>query len=300
MGGMTSLRPRARAFYDAMIASYGDALATSEGTHLEAVIFATARAFGVAAKIIGRANNAIFPSRMYEVLEDREQELGIIPPAGATITERCAVLKSRLAFTTGVTGTALRNALLVILADDFLGLYNDTPATAQTFPTTIAGKELNLVAPTTPRKILRLTEPVLFTGSPVSISYEMIRGDIRSTNLLAGDRLAVDCGQLGLEETVVVSSVVENFLTATFQVAHSAGAVCTTAPYPAWRSTKRHTLIGLSTSAATDPQTRRAVDEELERRMRAVSTWSICDSSGPFKIGIGLLGVTPFGAVEFS
>jgi len=74
----------------------------------------------------------------------------------------------------------------------------------------------------------------------------------------------------------------------------------TTAPFPYWVSSKRHNVIVLKAAAAADPEKRRQVNELLGRMLRGVSTWDIAAEStpghaGPFKVGEGLLGVTPIG-----
>lgn len=299
MPGLTSLPPRARRFYEAMRAAYGDELDTSDGSHLEAVLFATARALGVAQKMLDRGGN-VLASKMYEQLEDREAELGIIPGPNDTVVGRADELRQRLALPTGVSEVALRNALAELLGADYVGLLITTAAAAVWYPTGITGKELNLRAPEIPRKLVQLTGAVSFVGVPVSVTYDLLRGDSRGTALLAGDMLAVDCGALGLEETVEVESTADGSFTATFQLAHSAGAVCTTAPYPSWRTSKRHTMVGLTAEAASNGETRRRTNEHLARRMRAVSTWDVTDGDGPFKVGTGLIGITPIGDVEIS
>jgi len=72
--------------------------------------------------------------------------------------------------------------------------------------------------------------------------------------------------------------------------------------YPYWTSSKRHSLVVLTASAAADPEKRRKVHELMGRLARGVSTWDIAAESapgfaGPFRVGEGRLGMTPIGTV---
>src|SRR5262249_11391681 len=94
------------------------------------------------------------------------------------------------------------------------------------------------------------------------------------------------------------------FFEAQFALAHDDGVFVTTMPYPLWASTKRHALIVLTSAAAADPEKRRRVHNLMRKIARGVSTWSICDggagkTNGPFRVGVGRLGVTTIGAVPF-
>jgi hypothetical protein len=64
-------------------------------------------------------------------------------------------------------------------------------------------------------------------------------------------------------------------LEATFNNPHSAGALASNMAYPYWLSTKRFNLVVLEATAAADPETRRKINELLDRMVRAVSTWAI-------------------------
>jgi hypothetical protein len=90
-------------------------------------------------------------------------------------------------------------------------------------------------------------------------------------------------------------------LTATFTKPHPTGAVLLAGDWPYWHSTKRTALVVLSETAAEDPEARRKVNEQLARQAREVSRWQIAGGSsggaGPFKVGVGKLGVTPIGTI---
>jgi hypothetical protein len=111
---------------------------------------------------------------------------------------------------------------------------------------------------------------------------------------------------VGIEERVTILAVDTTAKTVAINatIPHGFDVVGFTHPYPAWRSTKRHSLVVLSVSAAADPEKRRKVNELMQRMARTVSTWDICAGSGssttgPFTVGGGLLGITTIGAVSF-
>jgi hypothetical protein len=138
---------------------------------------------------------------------------------------------------------------------------------------------------------------------------------VTSLRATVGDDIVVDAGNPDLAEvvTVTATSIVAGSpayraLTAVFTKPHAAGAVCVIGDWPYWHSTKRTSLVILAEAAAEDQETRRKVNDLMGRMAREVSRWAIAGgsgsygvggSAGPFKIGVGKIGVTPLGTVSF-
>lgn len=148
----------------------------------------------------------------------------------------------------------------------------------------------------------------LYTSAPpiVEVAYENWNRTTTEVDLVAGDILCIDPGNLGLTERVEVLSVREEdgvrYFSARFTKTHSAGVYVTTGPMPIWTNTKRHVLLVVTAAAAVDPKLVRRVHAELTRIMRAPTTWAIVQPTtpgaatvGPFTIGA--TAGSPLGAV---
>ncbi len=94
---------------------------------------------------------------------------------------------------------------------------------------------------------------------------------------------------------------------ATFANAHDVGATVTTGNFPYWWSTQRFYLIIVQSAAALDPETRRRVNEFMDRLARAGSGWAIVQPTsttstggtvGPLTVGAGMATI-PLGTFTY-
>lgn len=145
------------------------------------------------------------------------------------------------------------------------------------------------------------------TALRMNVFYENWNRSLVEENIIPGDVLCVDPGNLGLVERVTVVSSegagATRRFSATFQKAHDAGTYATDGPVPLWSNTKRHVLVVVTAEAAVDPEQVRRVDELFKRIMRAPTTWAIVQpttpgatTTGPFLIGTATgtpLGTAP-------
>jgi hypothetical protein len=126
---------------------------------------------------------------------------------------------------------------------------------------------------------------------------EYVRIDaITSTTLTATfSQLHSFLGPLGIP----VSTLPQYAIVATFANAHSVGCIATTMPYPYWSSTKRHSLIVVTPTAAASLDTRRKIHALMKRIAREVSTWEIVAESTPGHTGAFVIGTSTLGAQTF-
>lgn len=279
--------PLAERIYNTMVAAHGGQFDMTVGeSRQEAWCFATALSKARAMKAAERAGAQAYAATVSDKIEQRESEFHITPPFDATLPERQAVIAKRRRRPGVWTAARITAALQELLGADFIA-YRPTPlAEAARWPAALADQPQNLQRPTVTRKTVRLTHSVTTLGSPLIATYELVDipqgpGSVQA-DLVDGDALVVDHG-LGLAETVIVSdvytgSIGPRFFTATFTKPHPNGTLCTTAPFPKWISMKRHSLVVVSSTVVSNPETRRRIDEEMRRMVRASSTWDIVQS----------------------
>jgi len=317
---LSSQPSHAEQIYKALVASQGDAYRDGKGQlnpRQEARLYAQAMGLARARYALLAAGNQQFARHAWDLLPVQEREHGLIPRPGETLGERRGALAARMLLPAGASQTNVENALRELLGDDFVA-YRPTPASeAALYPANLGDQPMLLQPPEVARKLCRL-EQVIATGlgAPQEVAYSDVldpKPTATGAEVLAvGDRVLVEPENDALAEVVtveaarvVIFSEIDDYqirFTATFTKPHQAGAVLTTAPYPYWTSTKRHSLVVLTASAAADPETRRKVNELMSRLARGVSTWDIAAESapgvaGPFRVGEGRLGITPMGTV---
>lgn len=315
MWAFSSKPTHAESFYRAMVASMGNVpgsseakgtISTAPGTRMEAKIYADSMTLARGRYVLEHAGAQVLPEQLTEMLPVRESELKIVPGFRETTDERRDTVAARLLLARGAAKVEVENALETLLADDFL-LYRPTPiAEAVQWPAALGDQPQSLQLPTVARKLIRLTAPIsVGLGAPQFVAWEFVDPD-NQTPLLIGDELVVDTGNLTVAEKVTILDLDLNFIYATFNNPHPIGAICTTAPFPIWTSTKRLNLIVLTGPAAADADTRRRVDEQLRRQLRGPSTWAIAGESspgsstvGPFTVAGGMIGVTTIGLIAF-
>jgi hypothetical protein len=323
---LSSQVPIAKRIYDAQVEALGGQFDLSDGTHAEATIFARSLGLARTYAIMHRAARQRLPKYVLELLPAMEDEYGLVPGPRDSIAQRQAAFAAAKLLPGGASRVNVENALRTLLGDAFVAYRTTKSSEIVNYPTNCGDSPMNLQLPSVPRRLIRIKSSVS-TGAQV-VSYDALDDTtsiivvptqdggrkVHSQTLLVGDVLVVQPETLGQAERVTVTAVgvdtagsspgqfAHRTFTATFAKSHDVDCVATTQPFPWWTSTQRQSLIVLTTEAATDPETRRKVNELMHRIARDVSTWAITDGSptvtnGPFKVGVGKLGVTSIGAV---
>lgn len=314
---LSGRRPYAQSTYEALKASLGGQLSTEEGTHMEGFLYALAMAAARVHQTQQRAAKQRVALTASDGLADLERDYGLTPSPFDTVHERQVALSVRKRVPAGGTVVNIENAIRdVIGAEHFERYYAYDATTAALWPAALGDAPMNLQLPSVPRKLVAITQNIsIGLGAPQAVTYETLVGDAlamdatteegaQSDALLVGDVLVVGGGASGLEERVTVQAVGTGTFTATFAKAHGAGTVGTTAPWPAWSSSRRHALIVVDAATAADPESRRKIDEVMRRMARGVSRWDIVEgavgaTSGPFNPGSGIPNITPIEATAF-
>lgn len=334
MLAFSSKPSHAEAFYRAMVSSIGNqpgssealgTISTAPGTRMDGWCYANAMAFARARYQLERAGNQVLPTLLTELLATREREYGVIPsPMDTDDTRRAAVAAAYL-LPRGAAVNEVRALLEALLGDDFIK-YRPTPkAEAVIHPAALGDQPQNLQTPSVARRVITLTEAVTTgLGAPQYVRYQRLvrrpetevpaHADFHE--LRVGDVLVIDPGDLSLAERATVTGLsyeFDDFETGPFYPTveldlsnpHATGTVGTTAPWPYWRSTKRHNLVVLSPTAALDAEKRRKTNTILGKVLRGVSTWNLAGESsagsfttGPFTVSGGMLGVTTIGLIN--
>lgn len=321
MLAMSSAPSHAERFYAAMVGSMTGAdgqtaFAVTPGSHMEAWCYATAMGLARERYALEHAGHEIEPSCVTESIEKREGEYGAIPADGDNLATRRGVLVARKLLPSGCAQTNVDSALSELLGADFLAYIPTALGTEVNAPATIAAAPMNLQRADLPNVLLRTIDglsggvpgvlTVRFDALDTSTST-VVESATTVTSLRAavGDKIVVGANAPDTAEVVTVSAVGISSgyrtFTATFTKAHEPGSVCVIGDWPYWHSTKRTSLVVLSETAAADAEQRRKVDDQLARMAREVSRWQIAGGSGgvagPFKVGVGLIGITPIGTI---
>lgn len=304
---LQSTPSEAEKIYRSLIAGLGkDNYAVTPGSREDGWCYAMARCLAVARLTLIHAGKQIDPSCVYEYLADREAEWQIVPGPDDTILERRATLAARKLLPRGARREAVVDALQTLLGGAFVWYRTTKPAEIDTWPASAGAQPMNLQLPSVERKRLSITQPIsIGLGSPQSVRYQL--ADAAQPALLAGDELVVEPENPARAEPVTVLSLSAGppaTFRATFNGPHDTGCLGTTMPWPAWASSQRFDLVILTAAAALDPETRRKLNDLLQRLLRGVSTWGIVQETGPgfagpFVIGVSPIGATPFGIVTF-
>jgi hypothetical protein len=155
-----------------------------------------------------------------------------------------------------------------------------------------------LVPAATPIKHVSITD-VVFPGTS-TVGYSAILTD--GNPIKVGDVLTVEPGRLGLQERVTVLWADTAQFQATFRRPHSAGTRATTAHWPSWRSTKRHSVVLVTAAAFSSPTKCAQVNLFMRKIMSAFDTWTIAVGNGgyttPFAVGDALRGSLIGGMLE--
>ncbi len=312
---LSAEEPVAERIYDSLVSAVNDQFDLTVGeSRMEAILYGIALTFARAGLTQKSAALQGLLSNVDELLPVLEDGYGIRPPFDATFADRKADLARRMLRPGVWTKVAIEAALTDLLGDDFVA-YRPTPlADVVRWPVDIEEPQINLQPSTVERKIVRLLDAVSFTGVELDITYELVASP-RAPNapgaadLVVGDMVVVDGSILGLTEAVEVVAV-DSVTTdgdpksfrAEFRFAHDAGTLGFTHPYPAWQTTKRHSLVVLTAAAAADPETRAKVHAQMRRMARGSSTWDVVASTDAIVtdqllVGQPGLGLKTIGAV---
>lgn len=301
-------KPDAAAIYEASVANLGGQFSLEEGSYTEATLHARALGLARVRRRLRAAAEQRLPSRVSCLLPVRERELGIVPGPVDTMADRRAVLAARYLIPRGGTKRNIESALTELLGADFIAYVPTPVADAETYPF-LPSTAVHFALPSVARRVIRVIGPILPGYAIYPYETPPQPQDAltpEAVDPVPGDVFVFSAGQVGLEERIPILSVDTTAKTVAINAfgPHGAVAIGFTHPYPAWRSTKRHSLVVLSASAAADPEKRRRVNELMQRMARTVSTWDICAGSGssttgPFTVGGGLIGITTIGAVSF-
>lgn len=326
MLAMSSKPTHAERFYRAMVGTLtapdGRAsMSVAEGSRMDAFCYASAMAMARTRYLLEHAGHEIQATHVTENLAKREDEYGSVPSDGDTVAARRAVLVARRLLPSGAAQTNVENALSELLGTDFLA-YVPTPLGSEVVsPATIAAAPMNLQRAEIPNTLLRLVDaisgnmPASYTIrvdalDPATSTTTESGSTVTSLRVSVGDKVVVSANTPNMAEVVTITAVgisagppAYRTITATFTKPHVADAVCVVGDWPYWHSTKRLSLVVLTIAAAEDAEKRRKVNDQMQRQARGVSRWQIAGgvtgSAGPFKVGVGQLGVTPIGTVAF-
>lgn len=262
-------------------------------------LYANAMAFGRCKYAIERLGTQFLPSKALENLPLLEREYGLTPEVGASVAQRRSELVVAARIARGASRTNVEAILSELFGSDFVAYVTNSIADSVVFPVNAPNTGV-YVKPGSPRAAFELLTNVARTAIPVTVPARLLAGNAQS--LRAGVRFIIDSGDFGRAEAVTVEavSVVDGVysITATFAKAHKVGAVIGTGRHARQATSKRENLFVLSATAASDAKKRRRLHRAARRLLRAISTWSIADQSGPFKVGEGRLGITTIGAVS--
>lgn len=279
--GFSSRPPHGQLIYEAMRDSMGDTYETSFDGLQQARLYAQARCIGDAQYQLDRAANNRNPLKATELLPSLERDYQIAPAYGSTLAERRSVVAARALTTRGPRREAVEDALLTLLGDDFTSYEPTETADVATFPA--APGDVGVFARLgAQKKVFSIDSNVSNTGAPLAVSFTSIGG---TDAPIAGETYTVgpDSRDPNIEK-ITIESVSGSSLTATFSRPHARGTL-SVRPHPLWISSKRYSRIVVSFAAATDPETRRKINEVMRRQLRGVSQWCIVSDEGAFRFG---------------
>lgn len=261
-------------------------------------VYANARAFGRCLYTIERAGSQFRPSRALELLPALEREYGLVPEPGAGIADRQAELAVAAWVARGARRSNVEAVLVELFGSAFLEYITVATANAAVSTATPASRGV-YDKPGTQRSAFRILSAITTLGAPITVQATYVAGLKEAPS--SGARFIVDPGDLGRVEAAAVASASLSgetlTLTATFTRPHNAGVVMATGRHPHLTTSKRRNLFVFTSTATRDNATRRRLHRAAHKLLRGVSTWSITDGSGPFKVGVGRLGITTIGEV---
>lgn len=276
-----------QAIYESLRDSFGDTYETSFSGKQQARLYAQAMCLGAAQYQIDRALNNRKAQTATELLPSIERDYQIIPANGSTLTERRQVAGARALVTRGSRSEAVQDSLRTLLGSAFVSYSPTASADAVTFPSA-PGDVGAFARAGSQKKLFKITSSVSRVGVEVRVSFISLGG---TDAPIAGEEYCVDPDtRHPYIEKITIGSVSSGSLVATFSKPHAAGAFAVR-PHPVWISSKRYSRIVTTLAAATNPETRRKINEQMKRQLRAISRWSVVSDQGTFILNSATRGI---------
>lgn len=277
----SSRAPHGRRIYEALKASQGDTYEESFDGRQSARLFAAAMSLAAAQYQIDRALNNASPLTATELLGKHENDYQIVPGYQQTLQERRVVADARRKVTRGARREAVEDALRTLLGDDFVAYEVNELADTVAWPST-PGTVGDFKRAGAAKKGFRFAAAVTLTATLRTVAIEAIPGlDLPQV----GETYTVgpDSRDPNIERITIVSAT-SSSITATFAKPHPSGTVAMS-PHPVWISNRRQDRIVTTFAAATNPETRRKINEVMARMLRGVSQWCVVSDEGSFLLG---------------
>jgi hypothetical protein len=286
--------------YRELVKAYGsgDNFSDDWDSQFSARLYAFAMVLGRCLYEIERLGREHYPAKTQQNLTVLEREYGLAPAATDSVATRRAELTAAAWLPRGARRSNVEAVLTELFGEAFVQYVTVATADVQTSTATPASRGV-YAKPGTQRSAFRIIGPITTLGAPVAVQATYVAGLKEAPS--SGDRFIIDPSDLGRVEAAAVASASlagETLtLTATFTQPHNAGAVIATGRHPHLTTSKRHNLFVMAADDARTNNTRRRLHRAAHKLLRGVSTWSITDGSGPFKVGVGRLGITTIGEV---
>lgn len=281
--------PLAERIYDSIWANLGTQF--GRDGHTDAKVYAWSLGMARALRASQIVEEQLDPSAIYDLLTARELEYGIIVAPTATLAERRGELAASMFLARGGTYGNISQALADMIGSAFVAYQTTSKSIATSYPTSPPGLAGNFQKPKVKRGIYQITEPIIVTGTTISVAYTPL--DASQPALRYRDKIVIEPEHTDLAERVtVLSGTTTTSLQIACSLPHTSGCFVTTAPWPLWLSTKRYSYIQLTTAGAYDAETRRKVHALMGKMARGVSTWRIVTDLAPFLLDDSSLDFT--------
>jgi hypothetical protein len=274
--------------YNTLKDNFGNVFDTSETGLQQARLYAQAMVLASAQYQADRAKNNKNPATATELLGVLEHDYQVIPGSRATLPQRRAYLSAVQKITRGNRREAIEDALRTLLGPDFIAYETTLPADIVSTPSNPATGGGVFAGRGTQKKVFQIDATIATIGVPVFVPITMLAGDPP----LTGETYTVDPDPRRNIEQVTIGIVQPDplFVEITFTKAHDSGTLGTR-PHPYWISNQRYDRVVVSVAAATDPETRRKINELMGRALRGVSQWGIIVGTGFFTSDDPVLGL---------
>jgi hypothetical protein len=278
--------------YDAQMRALGPAFC---GPNDEAETYADSMCLGAARLQLQAAGAQDDPTQVSYLIDELEHDWRVYHAPNATLSERRAELVYRMAASTGALDAALTAGLTALLGSLFV---HQRPMNLDPLLEVVPSATFPPHSPNRLTPIKKVTITTSIAPGTVLVPYT---SDLNDGNpLLAGEKLIIDPGLLGIEEIVVIQYADSAKFSAAFTEPHTSGTHATTGPFCRWWSNQRHTMVVVDSSVLTNSYLLTKVHQFMRRVMPAVSTWIVCAETspgyvGPWVVGVSLIGQTPLG-----
>lgn len=273
--------PVGQVIYETLRDNMGSTYDRSFDGRQQARLYAQAMCLSASRYETERAGNNQNPLTADELLPALERDYQVVPAFGASKSARRRVLAARRLTTRGPRREAVEDALRTLLGSAFIAYETTDIADAVTFPSS-PGDVGVFARAGAQKKLFQLGAPVSRTGIVVSVPFTPLGG---TDAPLVGETYCIDPDTRHPSiEQITIASVAGGSFSATFLKPHTAGALAVR-PHPIWISSKRYNRVVVTFAAATDPETRRKINEQMKRQLRGVSRWCIVHSLGTLMPG---------------